>query len=831
MGLQLQTQPTVFTGGLSSNYFFTKDSYIVNLSALNLYSNIISTSLSSVSLTAEDIFTKTIKVSKSLSTDVNTSETAAEIIQKGSGAALTVNGTISGNNLKVSLNSSTATGNYSFAEGEDNQAIGTGSHAEGGSTIANGNYSHAEGYDTGTSGIASHSEGAHTLAVGNYSHAAGIGAAANHFNSWIWSGNSVYTPSVTNASTTRAGQFLVSAVGGVFIPGKVGMGIDSFGEGFENNTLTVQGSISSSSLYTNILSAESAYVKNFFTSSNLSLSTTELSANNIYSDNIKVLKSLIVDVSGSDPAAQIIQRGTGLALAVTGPISGLALTVTGPISGKNTKVSFNQGTANGQNSFAIGDGIANGYSSFAGGFYGYSDIVGDLVSPQADGLCSFSYGFATSASGVAAFALGQDTIATGNRSFVGGYGSRTRGALSLAFGHQCLTNADYSLTFGFQCSTGLSATYGCSIGYNNTVLGIAGHAEGYDTEVLRLAGHSEGSYTVAEGINSHAAGFRSNAKQDYTYAWTDGNLGTITQNISTTRAGQYMVSASGGMFIPGKVGINTDSLSNELTVNGSISAKTLTVTSLSADSVFITSLGNTLSINLSSYSLSAGILNVFESLVVDVSSNNTAAKIIQRGSGNALIVEDQTAPSSSPFVVTNNKVGMGTTSPTERLTVSGNISATKYYGDGSNLTSVSAVAFTVLNDTSTNANCYPLFVTAISGSPVNTSNTKLIYNPSTGTLGAMTFITLSDVTLKDNIIPLQNSIDLLDQITPVSFTWKDNGKKSYGFIAQEIEKVLPDIVDTNPDNGIKSVSYDQLIPILFNIIKELKEEINELKKK
>ena len=67
-------------------------------------------------------------------------------------------------------------------------------------------------------------------------------------------------------------------------------------------------------------------------------------------------------------------------------------------------------------------------------------------------------------------------------------------------------------------------------------------------------------------------------------------------------------------------------------------------------------------------------------------------------------------------------------------------------------------------------------------------------------------------------------------INPVSFTWKDTGSLSYGVIAQEIEKVLPTIVAINQDNGLKSVSYDQLIPILVQAIKELKIEIEHLKK-
>jgi hypothetical protein len=133
------------------------------------------------------------------------------------------------------------------------------------------------------------------------------------------------------------------------------------------------------------------------------------------------------------------------------------------------------------------------------------------------------------------------------------------------------------------------------------------------------------------------------------------------------------------------------------------------------------------------------------------------------------------------------------------------------------------------DDTTTDATYYPIFTIATSNNTFKTSSTKLYYNPSTGTLNATNFNSLSDETTKENIQKIQDATNLLDMINPVSFTWKDTGSLSYGVIAQEIEKVLPTIVATNEDNGLKSVSYNQLIPILVQAIKELKIEIEHLK--
>ena len=139
----------------------------------------------------------------------------------------------------------------------------------------------------------------------------------------------------------------------------------------------------------------------------------------------------------------------------------------------------------------------------------------------------------------------------------------------------------------------------------------------------------------------------------------------------------------------------------------------------------------------------------------------------------------------------------------------------------------------VINDTTTNTTQYLNMVRNTSGALQNSyiSTTKLYFNPLSGAVSATDFNSLSDATLKENISNITNAMDILESIRPVEFNWIDNNKKSYGVIAQEIEKVLPNLVETNKDNNIKSVSYTQLVPILIESIKELKKEIQILKKR
>jgi len=99
----------------------------------------------------------------------------------------------------------------------------------------------------------------------------------------------------------------------------------------------------------------------------------------------------------------------------------------------------------------------------------------------------------------------------------------------------------------------------------------------------------------------------------------------------------------------------------------------------------------------------------------------------------------------------------------------------------------------------------------------------------------------SDARLKHNINPLQNSLNLISNLNGVSFEWNSNNKQSVGFIAQDVELVIPNIVEAyDPlQNGTiyKSIKYTELIPYLVEAIKEqqnmidnLKEEINNIKK-
>ncbi len=93
----------------------------------------------------------------------------------------------------------------------------------------------------------------------------------------------------------------------------------------------------------------------------------------------------------------------------------------------------------------------------------------------------------------------------------------------------------------------------------------------------------------------------------------------------------------------------------------------------------------------------------------------------------------------------------------------------------------------------------------------------------------------SDRRLKNEITPISEPLQKINQIGGYSFTWNEEKQniykgKDYGVIAQEIEEILPELVGTR-ENGFKAVKYDKLVSLLIEGIKDLSKQVEELKEK
>ena len=145
--------------------------------------------------------------------------------------------------------------------------------------------------------------------------------------------------------------------------------------------------------------------------------------------------------------------------------------------------------------------------------------------------------------------------------------------------------------------------------------------------------------------------------------------------------------------------------------------------------------------------------------------------------------------------------------------------------DGSNLTGIGAT----VTDKSDDVNYNIIFTNETSGSQAlaGIDNSALTYNPSTGALSAGDFISSSDINLKENVKTINNPVDKVDSLRGVNFNWKENGEYAMGVIAQEIEKIVPEVVSET--NGVKGVNYGAVIGLLIEAVKEQKQQIDELR--
>ncbi len=92
------------------------------------------------------------------------------------------------------------------------------------------------------------------------------------------------------------------------------------------------------------------------------------------------------------------------------------------------------------------------------------------------------------------------------------------------------------------------------------------------------------------------------------------------------------------------------------------------------------------------------------------------------------------------------------------------------------------------------------------------------------------FFYSSDAEQKEHIVPLEDSLERIQQLQGYSFDFKEEfgGGSSIGFMAQEVEPVFPALVTEGGEDGYKSIAYAALIPVLVEALKEQQAQITEL---
>jgi hypothetical protein len=158
--------------------------------------------------------------------------------------------------------------------------------------------------------------------------------------------------------------------------------------------------------------------------------------------------------------------------------------------------------------------------------------------------------------------------------------------------------------------------------------------------------------------------------------------------------------------------------------------------------------------------------------------------------------------------------------------------------------SASQYILRVFND-GNNANRYGMVIQCGADNAAGT-NYALVFDDGDGTRqgeitfsgGTTTYGTSSDYRLKENIQPIENALDRLAQLKPVKWNWKRNGLESEGFVAHELQEVVPiavagekDAVNENGDPVYQSVGAANVVPLLTKALQEAMTRIEQLEAK
>ena len=189
------------------------------------------------------------------------------------------------------------------------------------------------------------------------------------------------------------------------------------------------------------------------------------------------------------------------------------------------------------------------------------------------------------------------------------------------------------------------------------------------------------------------------------------------------------------------------------------------------------------------------------------------------------------------FIDTNQNIGLGTITPSNKLTVVGDasISGVVYHSNGS----VSAPSLTFTSDKDTG------FYWTTSGQihVANNGTNNFLFDVSSfhadGNIVGYSTSVPSDIRLKTNIVNIneKDPIKTIQNLRGVEYTDIRKGTKHSGLIAQEAENILPHIIaefnllNQDPSILYKTINYTEIIPYLIEAIKKQQEEIDELKSK
>jgi hypothetical protein len=557
------------------------------------------------------------------------------------------------------------------------------------------------------------------------------------------------------------------------------------------------------------------------------------------------------DASGNFSAGTITAALSGNASTATALATGRTISLTGDVTG--TSGSFD-GTGNVSITATVADDSHNHIISNVDGLQtaldGKQPLDADLTAiaglSSADGnfIVGSATGWVAESGATARTSLGLGSLATLSTVDASTITDNSVGAAELNVSGNGTTaqflRSDGDGSFTWATPTDTNTTYTASTGlslggtaFSLNLNGLSTSTTDGDGDYFAVVDTLGAQRKLTKG-NINISGFNNDAG----YTTNVGDITGVTAGSGLTGGGAsgsvtLNVGAGTGISVAADtVGLATAG-AGAATYSSGISAIQVDaygrVTSVTGSANYSTTTGTVTSVAAGSY-LTGGTITTSGTLAVDATSANTASKVVARdASGNfsagtitaALSGNATTATTATTAGSCTGNAATATTLQTART-----INGTSFNGSA-NIT----VEPYIEDDESTNATRYLVFTdTSTAGYKRLNEDSALSYNPSTNVLTAGTFSASSDRYLKQDISNVADALSKVKQLNGVEFTWIENGVRSAGVIAQDVQQVLPQAVNET-EKGHLTVQYDALHAILIEAIKELTARVEELEAK
>ncbi|MBL0134595.1 MAG: tail fiber domain-containing protein [Chitinophagaceae bacterium] len=506
-----------------------------------------------------------------------------------------------------------------------------------------------------------------------------------------------------------------------------------------------------------------------------------------------------------------------------------------------------------------------GQYSFAAGYGTLARGVGSVsmgANNSSTGSYTVSLGADNSSIGDASVSFGNLNLANGKYSMVIGQSSWAKNDFSFCGGFQSVASGDYSISYGYiSYATGLRSI---SLGDKNVARGrvqlqwvaitkaIGGYATslGANSTASGLFSATLGSVNVALGNYSIGLGSENTAVADYSLA-----LGTtnVTRGIHSATLGYGNVAQSSYSLVIGSYNDSTLTDKYFEIGNGTFAARSNAFTVLKNGNVGI---GITNPTNLLTFAAIGGKkISLFPGGTGDAGMGifpNEFRQYSDNPNADITFGYDSYSTGFSEKVrfKASGMVGVGTATPILSTGASGMVVQNNTYIQMRVQSSASAAGmefkpstgnqYEIQADNSNNwfvynrnANAYRLFINGSGFVGIGTNNPTQALQV-IGNILASGTITPSDIRYKKNIQLIESPMEKLKQLNGVTYEYRKDDFPQMGFsdmeqvglIAQEVEKVFPQLVVTD-DKGYKAVDYVKLVPVLIESTKAQQSQIDK----